>query len=99
MGGDDENDKFVDSVLYAECSCPAGKAPKASCKHLAALMYAFEDFCRHGYTRDIITCTDELQKWNQPAKRKSEPMKVSEMVWTKKSAQKADQDSTFCFCS
>ena len=92
--GDGEDAQFLDSLLYAERSCPEGKAPKASCKHLAALIYAFEDICQHGYMGDMITCIDELQKWNQPTKRNSEPMKVSKMVWTKKSAQKADQDWT-----
>ena len=75
--------KSVTQVVYAECSCPAGKAPHASCKHLAAFLYAMEEFSRLGYTRDRVTCTDELQAWNKPHKKKSEPMKLSEMIWSK----------------
>ena len=70
-------------VVCAECSCPAGKAPYASCKHLAAFLYAMEEFSRLGYTQDPVTCTDELQTWNKPHKKKSEPMKFSEMSWSK----------------
>ena len=82
VGGSDEDAKYVTEVVYAECSCPAGKAPYASCKHLAAFLYAMEDFSRLGYTRDRFTCTDEWQAWNKPHK-KSEPMKLSEMSWSK----------------
>ena len=62
-------------------SCPAGKAPHASCKHLAVFLYAMEEFSRLRYTRDHVTCTNELQAWNKPHKKKSEPMKRSEMSW------------------
>lgn len=43
VGGDGEYAKNVQQVVYAECSCPAGKAPYASCKHLAAFLYAMDD--------------------------------------------------------
>ena len=36
-----------------------------------------------GYTRDCVTCTDELQAWNKSHKKKSEPVKISEMSWSK----------------
>ena len=39
----------------------------------------------------MITCTDELQTSNKPANKKSEPLKVSQMVWTKK-VQKTCQE-------
>ena len=59
----------VKSVVFAECMpCPAGKVPRASCKHLAALMIGLEEFSLLGYTRNIPTCTDELQTWNRPRK-------------------------------
>ena len=32
-------------VCSAECSCPAGRGPHASCKHVAASLFALED-CR-----------------------------------------------------
>ena len=31
-------------VCGAECSCPAGRGPHASCKHVAASLFALEDF-------------------------------------------------------
>ena len=68
---------------YAECTCLAGKAPFGSCKHLAAFLYALEEFSRCGYTWDLLTSTDELQAWNKPHRKKSEPMKLSEMSWAK----------------
>ena len=30
-------------TAHAQCSCPAGCGPKASCKHIAALCYALEE--------------------------------------------------------
>ena len=51
------------------CTCPAGKGPRGSCKHLAALCFAIEDFVK---TRTISlekgeeACRSLLQKWNQP---------------------------------
>ena len=37
-------------IKYAECGCPAGLAPTASCKHIGALGYALEEF---GHMLDI----------------------------------------------
>ena len=38
----------LDSTSYeidgAECGCPAGRGPRASCKHIAVLYYALEEF-------------------------------------------------------
>ena len=83
VGGSGGDAKSVTQVVYAECFCPAGKAPHASCIHLAAFLYAMEEFSRLGYTRDRVTCTDELQVWNKPHKKKSEPLKLSGMSWSK----------------
>lgn len=75
-------DREVERVVFAECMpCPAGKAPRASCKHVAALFFALEEFCRLGYARDVLTCTDILQAWNRPHKRKADPVKASELDW------------------
>ena len=79
----------VAEISFADCSCPAGKGPQASCKHLAALMYALEHFTRCGYI-DSPTCTDVLQTWNQPSNKKSEPMTVKEMDGLRP-APKSDQ--------
>ena len=32
-------------IETANCGCKAGKGPKASCKHVGALCYAFAEFC------------------------------------------------------
>ena len=36
-----------------------------------------------GYTQICVICTDELQAWSKPHRKKSEPMKLSEMSWMK----------------
>ena len=61
VGGRGGDAKSVTQVVYAECSCPVGEAPRASCKHLAAFLYAMEEFSQLGYTRDCVTCTNELR--------------------------------------
>ena len=73
----------VMDVLHAECKrCPAGKGPFASCKHVAALFYSLEDFCLLGYnTKEDVACTDELQTWNRPRKRKAEPQLAADIDW------------------
>lgn len=49
----------VTHVVYAECTCPAGKAPFGS--GINTWLYALEKFSWCGYTRVLLTCTDELQ--------------------------------------
>ena len=58
-------------ITYACCSpCPASKGLFDSSKHLAALCFALEELVRLKQSRDFATCTDRLQTWNQPPKRK-----------------------------
>ena len=64
-------------IETAVCGCKAGKGPKASCKHVGALCYAFAEFCKSGHLPDFLTCTEQLQKWNQPRPRKVEVIPVS----------------------
>ena len=59
-------DSKSSDILQAECGCPGGKGPFASCKHIGALCYAIEEFCRLGSTPDFLTCTEKLQQWNIP---------------------------------
>jgi predicted nucleic acid-binding Zn finger protein len=33
-------------IEQANCGCPAGKGPRGTCKHIAALAYAVEDFTK-----------------------------------------------------
>ena len=42
----------------AECGCAAGRGPRASCKHIAALCYALEDFGRLKQLPSSHTCTE-----------------------------------------
>ena len=63
----------------AQCGCPAGCGPKASCKHIAALCYALEEFTRLRQLPDFVACTDRLQTWNQPRLKKLMPIPVEDM--------------------
>jgi uncharacterized Zn finger protein len=73
VGSSGDGARNVTRVVYAECTCPASKAPFGSCKHLAAFLYALEEFSRCGYTRDLLTSTDELQAWNRSHKKNLSP--------------------------
>ena len=53
-------------VISAQCGCPAGKGPNASCKHIAALCYALVNFYQCGNLPDFLVCTQKLQEWNRP---------------------------------
>ena len=66
-------------MLSAACGCPGGCGPVASCKHIAALCYAFCDFCEHGVLPHFLTCTDKLSKWNRPRSKKVDPIPVSDV--------------------
>ena len=60
-------------VVAAECTCSAGLGPHRICKHIAAALYALEDFYRmyqFAKEQDDEACTSRLQTWNQPRKRK-----------------------------
>ena len=48
-------------ISGAECGCPAGRGPVASCKHIGALCYVLEKFGRLKEIPDYRTCTDQLQ--------------------------------------
>ena len=71
-------------IIYASCPCPAGKGPLGSCKHVAALCYALEEFARLKCTREYQSCTSRLQEWNRPRKRKLEPQSVYDIDFSRK---------------
>ncbi len=50
-----------------------------SCKHIAALCYGVAEFCTLKYLPEYQTCTDRLQTWNQPRKKKVDPIPVDEL--------------------
>ena len=66
-------------IISAKCGCKAGKGPKASCKHVGALCYAYAEFCETGRLTDFITCTQKLQEWNVPRPRKVDVIPVIEL--------------------
>ena len=54
------------TIVGAVCGCKAGQGPKASCKLVGTLCYAFAEICRFGKLPDFISSTQKLQEWNQP---------------------------------
>ena len=66
-------------ISAAQCGCPAGRGPRASCKHIAALCYALEEFEKVTRIPEFQTCTDKLQTWNQPRPRKLDPIPVESL--------------------
>ena len=67
-------------IVSAECGCPIGKGPNASCKHVGATCYALMEFCKSGNLPDFLTCTERLQEWNKPRAHKIEPIPVLELT-------------------
>ena len=57
-------------IISARCGCPTGKGPHASCKHVAAVCYALEEFSRFRQLPDFLACTDKLQEWNRSRPKK-----------------------------
>ena len=45
------------SIYGAKCTCPAGRGPSCSCKNIAAVCFAREDFVKSKES----SCTDVLQ--------------------------------------
>ena len=79
------------SVYHAHCTCVAGKS--GTCNHVAALMFALDDFNRdiatHG-NRGEASCTSTPAKWGTHAVRvPMEPMEVKDMHCVKPSLGKA----------
>ena len=70
-------------IETATCECPAGVGPTGRCKHVCALCYALEEFCRIKKLRSPKSCTSELQKWNQPRKRKLDACAVDNIDFVK----------------
>ena len=42
---------------------------------------AIEEFSRLGYTQENVSCTEKLQKWNHPRKRKAEVQLAVDIDW------------------
>ena len=70
-------------ISSALCGCPAGRGPNGSCKHIAALCYALEEFNRIKATVEYTACTSKLQEWNKPRKRILEPQHIDNIKFVK----------------
>ena len=87
-------DKMSGDITSALCGCTAGKGPKGSCKHIAALCYALEEFNRIKTTVHYTACTSKLQEWNQPRKRTLEPQHIEKIKFIKQEHGKNKREQT-----
>ena len=76
--------------------CPAGRGPSGSCKHIAALCYAVEEFSHIHQVRDNLPCTSQLQIWNKPRKRTLEVAEVNDIKFVKLEHGKEKKFSSLC---
>ena len=74
--------------------CPAGAGPFGSCKHIAALCYALEEFCRLREVRPPDSCTSHLQQWNRPRTRHLDACDVNEISFVKHEFGKVKRTSS-----
>ena len=81
------NERLSTDVHAAYCICPAGLA--GSCNHIAALLYALEDFVRSGLREEAAkSCTEKLKAWNRPRAQKVKPREVSKVFLRKEELSK-----------
>lgn len=73
-------DTGTQDIVEAECGCPAGKGPSASCKHIGALCFALEEFSRVEQLPEFVTCTERLQEWNKCRPKKLDIIPVSDLT-------------------
>ena len=60
-----------------------GSGPTGSYKHIAALCYTLEDFTCVHQLRSHVSCTSQLQMWNQPRKRHLDATDVNKIKFAK----------------
>ena len=54
-------------IKNADCDCPAGKGPTASCKHVVAQLFILANFIESGELSIAGSCTDTLQTFKKPS--------------------------------
>ncbi|KAL5015323.1 hypothetical protein ScPMuIL_009593 [Solemya velum] len=70
------------SVVDASCDCKASAMGR--CNHVAALLFALEDFTvQFGF--EGLACTSDVCKWNVGRKKKKNPKPAHELRYNKKS--------------
>ena len=63
--------------MLRECECAAGMGPTSHCKHTVAVLLALLDFTLHNVVLLELSCTDTLQTFHQPRrKRVGSPIKA-----------------------
>jgi len=72
-------------VLAAKCPCPAGEWPSAACSHVAATLFAIEDYVAH--LQDPGTCTSRLQQWHKPCLQQHNPTPICDATFRKQSCK------------
>ena len=81
-------------IRFANCGSIAGRGPKASCKHIASLCYALEEFVRIFISDSealTLSRTDKLMQWNQPRKRKLSPKRIDEIDFDVEKKEKTER--------
>ena len=73
----------ADGILETQCECPAGVGPSAHCKHVHAILIAFQDFTMHRRLNLNLTCTQKLQSFHKAKKFLSSPMKTQNLQFVK----------------
>ncbi|KAH3837836.1 hypothetical protein DPMN_111238 [Dreissena polymorpha] len=72
-------------IIHAHCRCEDGHGPEATCKHVAALCYALEDFVKvFILPEDVQSCTDKLEAWNKPRDVKLPAAPLYDVDFTRK---------------
>lgn len=70
-------------IEQAFCVCPAGLS--GCCNHITATLYCIEDYFRSGLNEDDQKgCTEKLQTWNQPRRKKVDARPTNLVMLSKK---------------
>ena len=76
-------------VLAAKCPCPADEWPSVACSHVAATLFAIEDYV--AYLQDPGTCTSRLQQWHKPRLQQHNPTPICDATFRKQSCKLDEQ--------
>ena len=71
-------------ICQANCDCASGKGPLASCKHIAAITYAVEEFARLFLRTEMDPSrTEQLSQWNRPRAKKMQAVPTYDLPFEK----------------
>jgi hypothetical protein len=84
------------NIELAVCGCVAGIGPTCTCKHLGALCYFLEEFCRL-HSTSYESCTSSLQTWHQPTRKRAfSPCAASDIKFYKATYGREKVTTTTC---